>query len=275
MTDESIPPLRDLPPEARLRRKEHLLSEIARDAERRPLILLTLRPRLIAFAVISVVTVAAVIGVKSAMLVDADRSTSASPGFVDGSCAAIIIYRGQRYVGQGVEIRPVEGQTVGRATVPACNDGGDSGGDDQQVLVAAIAGVAPDVALTRSGQGDLYIREGIAVSELPEAVTNLVHAPSCEPADEPITLFGRWIGIAGADEANMNPPYDVRLDVLRSTPHRYERADLLVLVPKALGRPLDADDLHNSLWQGGTITITAVCRGGRFVATGVAAKPPA
>jgi hypothetical protein len=48
-----------------------------------------------------------------------------------------------------------------------------------------------------------------------------------------------------------------------------------VRVPAALGKPLTRADLRASLWNGGTITVTATCRGGRYIATQVTAAPPA
>ena len=70
------------------------------------------------------------------------------------------------------------------------------------------------------------------------------------------------------------PPYDVRLQVEHSSASRYERAELTIRVPLEAGRPLDRDDIRESLWQRGTIAITARCAGGPFVAVAVRAEPP-
>jgi hypothetical protein len=37
-------------------------------------------------------------------------------------------------------------------------------------------------------------------------------------------------------------------------------------VPASLGRPLTEHDIHTSLDKGGSITITATCAGGRYIA---------
>ena len=39
-------------------------------------------------------------------------------------------------------------------------------------------------------------------------------------------------------------------------------------------RPLIRDDIHSSLWEGGTIEFTAGCNNGRYVALRVVAYPP-
>lgn len=50
---------------------------------------------------------------------------------------------------------------------------------------------------------------------------------------------------------------------------------LAVLVGLALGRPVTREDVRSSLWEGGTIAVTASCEEGRFVADEVETFPPA
>lgn len=75
-------------------------------------------------------------------------------------------------------------------------------------------------------------------------------------------------------EVDLVPPYDVTLLAEKGSPPRYARAYLTVRVPAALGRPLDRVDVESSLWEGGTISVTARCEGGALVATDVEAGPP-
>jgi hypothetical protein len=115
------------------------------------------------------------------------------------------------------------------------------------------------------------------VTHLPGALTRLFHAPACRRADAPIVLQGPWGGLMGANgktELDMRPPYDLELFAAHATPTRYRRAFLTVRVPASLGRPLTEHDIHASLDKGGSITITATCAGGRFVAEQVHAHPP-
>jgi Family of unknown function (DUF6281) len=189
-----------------------------------------------------------------------------------GSCAFIAHYRGATYNGVSVQVAPELGRRLGTASLPSCEGGGS-----QTLAVAAMKGVSPAVALVWVGTNDtLLVRKG--VRHLPSAVTRLLHTPACRPADAPIRLQGPWGGILGADgktELDMRPPYDLELFTARGTPARYRRAFLTVRVPASLGRPLTEHDIHASLDKGGSITITATCAGGRYVAQRVRAHPPA
>ena len=82
------------------------------------------------------------------------------------------------------------------------------------------------------------------------------------------------LGADGHTELDLAPPYDVHIFVQETTSPRYERAFLTIRVPEELGRPLTRDDIHSSLWEGGTIEFTAGCNNGRYVALRVVAYPP-
>ena len=195
---------------------------------------------------------------------------------VAASCAAMVEYAGNRYLGTSTAVAPVSGAKLGSGTRPPCADmPGGAPGEPERVDVFALADVATDVALVSGG--GVFIRDDVAPDAFPAERRRLLRAPECIPADEPIAVSGRWLGILGADghtELDLVPPYDVRLQVEQSSASRYERAGLTIRVPLDAGRPLDRDDIRDSLWEQGTIAITARCAGGRYVAVTVRAEPP-
>jgi hypothetical protein len=168
-------------------------------------------------------------------------------------------------------VGPREGEPVGTGVLPACGDE-----DDEEIELAEIEGVSPDVALSWPGRWDIVlVRRGV---ELPPEVERLRQAPICKPRDARVELSGPWDGILGADrntERDLEPPYDLYLFVDEASEPRYERAYLTVRVPAALGKPITRDDMEASLWEGGTIALRARCADdGGFVAEDVAAFPP-
>jgi hypothetical protein len=202
-------------------------------------------------------------------------NNTASVGGSDASCALVVRYQGQTYVGSGVQVAPREGRLIGTGVLPGCDDG-DGPEPDQEIKLAEIEGVSPEIALAWHDQGDtVFVLEG--VDQLPRELRRLRRAPQCDPRDEPIELAGPWLGILGADghtELDMAPPYDVHIFVQETTAPRYERAFLTIRVPEELGRPLTRDDIRSSLWEAGTIEVTVGCNDGRYTATQVAAYPP-
>jgi hypothetical protein len=156
--------------------------------------------------------------------------------------------------------------------IPNCEPGGGS----QTIQVARLNGVSPRVALVWVGSIDtILVRDG--VTHLPPAVTRLYHAPACRRTDVPIRLAGPWLGILAPDggtELTMRPPYDLEILAARATPSRYQRAFLTIRVPASLGRPLTEHDIHAVLDKGGSITVTATCGDGRYMAEQVRAGPP-
>jgi hypothetical protein len=113
---------------------------------------------------------------------------------------------------------------------------------------------------------------------LPPEVTRLRRAPDCDPRDEPIELAGPWLGISGADgetEIDLVAPYDLEVSIEESSSQRYVGAHLSIRVPAVVGRPLSREDLCSSLWEGGTISLTVMCRDGGYTAQQADARPPA
>lgn len=192
-----------------------------------------------------------------------------------GSCALVVIYEGKRYSPVRVEIAPQEGEPAGSATLPPCNDAEGSEESAEEISVSELPGVSPEVALVWPGRHEMVlVREG--TEEMPSEVARLREAPPCDPEDAPIHLSGMWLGILEPDEStevDLVPPYDIEMLVADASPSKYVGANLVVRVPKDLGRPLSSEDVESSLWEGGTIEVTAECDRG-FVATKVMAFPP-
>jgi hypothetical protein len=196
-----------------------------------------------------------------------------------GSCAYLVKFRGETYAGTGVRVSPVPGRMLGSAVMPPCDDTGGqlpaAGGG--RIRVAELPGVPPSVAVVPVGRDDtVFVRADRTT--LPPEVKRLMHAPRCSSADAPISLAGPWLGILapnGDTETDLVPPYDLSLHVLHTSSDRYARAFLDVRVPASLGTPITKPQLRASLLHGGTVSITATCRAGRYIATHVRTAPPA
>jgi Family of unknown function (DUF6281) len=185
------------------------------------------------------------------------------------SCAFVVNFGGHHYDAIHVNIEPIPGEPLGTATSPACDDIGDTGPQpDHPIQVAELPGFDPDVALVWLDKTEtIFVRQGMI--PLPPEIAKLLFPPGCDPVVEPISLAGPWLSILGADgntEVDLVPPYDVGLLVQESSAFRYKRAHLTIRVPASLGRPLTREDVRSSLWDGGTIAVTARCKEGRFIA---------
>lgn len=196
---------------------------------------------------------------------------------VAASCAFVVEYDGHRYLGNAALVRPVEGKPLGTGSQPGCQDTPD-GLEDSEVEVAEIEGVSPELAITPRGRDDsILIRDDVDYERLPAELARLLRVPGCDSGEQPAQISGRWLGILGADghtELDLDPPYDVRIQVTETSVADYERAELTVRVPATLGRPLSRKDIESSLLEGGTLTTTVTCRDGNFVASAIKAAPP-
>jgi hypothetical protein len=207
----------------------------------------------------------------------ADRGARAN---VAASCAFVVEYGGHRYLGSAAPVGPVEGKLLGTATMPGCEDTPNAPvPDDAEVEVAEIEGVDREIAIMIRGRDEtVLLREDVDPQRLPPQLTRLLSAPRCTSGAQPVEVSGRWFGIVGADghtELDLDPPYDVRIRVSEASVAAYERAEINIRVPMALGRPLTRSDIESSLWEGGTLKATVSCRDGSFVASSVTAAPPA
>lgn len=194
-----------------------------------------------------------------------------------GSCAFIAHFEGARYERITVKMAPPEGEPIGIATLPPCDDtGADDSGDGEEIEVGRLDGVSPRDAVLWQGHPDaVLVREGIKT--YPQEVTRLLEPPACDPTHAPIRLSGTWLGILGADgktEVDLEPPYDVDMFVADASEARYEGAFITVRVPKGAGRPLSRDDVRESLWEGGRVTVEVRCPIKGYVAESISAQPP-
>ena len=72
----------------------------------------------------------------------------------------------------------------------------------------------------------------------PSELERYFDRPVCDPAHEPLRLFGQWAGIIQPDqttEVDLDPPYDLELLVSVASAPEYEGADLIVRVPTSAG----------------------------------------
>jgi hypothetical protein len=193
----------------------------------------------------------------------------------DASCAMIVEFDGRTYIGSGVSVSPREGDAIGSGVMLGCDDGNGASADEA-IQLAEIEGVSPQIAVAWRGNGDtVFIAEG--VDPFPPELQELTNAPVCVAADAPIALAGPWLGITASDgrtETNLQPPYDIEMFVEETSSPRYERAYLMVRVPQKLGQPLTEDDLRGSLWEGGTVEVSARCEGDLYLAESIEAHPP-
>jgi hypothetical protein len=187
----------------------------------------------------------------------------------------VVRYEGVLYQSQGVRVAPDEGRRVGTGVLPSCDDG-HGASPEEDVELAELAGVSPNVALAWLGRTDVVLVRRGAV--LPPEVERLLRAPTCDAEDAPIELTGTWLGILEADggtELDLKPPYDVDLFVEQASAPRYERTYLTVRIRPALGEPITRADVETSLWKGGSIALRVQCADeGRYVAEEVDASPP-
>src|SRR4051812_10095018 len=182
-----------------------------------------------------------------------DATAERTHADVAASCALLVEYDGHRYLGNAAPVGPVEGKSLGAATVPGCQDTpNEPAPADSEVEVAEIKGVPREVAIMIRGQGEtILVRDDASYKRLPPEVTRLLSAPRCDSGDRPVEISGRWLGILGADghtELDLGPPYDLRIRVTEASLAVYERAELSVRVPPGLGRPLTRRDIEASLW---------------------------
>jgi hypothetical protein len=171
---------------------------------------------------------------------------------------------------------PPEGEILGTAILPPCNDTDGADEEAEEFEVARLPGVSPEVALVWPGRYDMIlVSEG--TRRLPKEIRKLMTAPSCDPDATPIRLYGTWLGILGADdktELDLVGPYDLEMLVSQASPDDYVGANLFVRVPESLGKPLTHDDVEMSLWEGGDIEIMADCSRRGFSAVRVEAFAP-
>lgn len=192
------------------------------------------------------------------------------------SCAFVAEFRGGNYESVGVKKTPTEGEHLGTAVLPGCDDTGEGAEpQDETIEVARLEGVSPQQAILWQGHFDkVLVREG---ASLPPEVAALIQPPRCDTEDAAVRLAGPWLGIIGPGqetEVDLKPPYRVHMFVDEASEDRYERAFITIQVPRDAGEPLTREDVRESLWEGGTVDVEAVCERGAFLAGDIDAYPP-
>lgn len=210
------------------------------------------------------------------LLVACGGSGFLTQGGGSGSCAFIAEFRGGNYESIGVRQAPPEGEHLGTAVLPSCDDTGDDGeGQDERIEVARLEGVSPQQAILWQGHFDkVLVRAG---ASLPPEVAALMQPPPCDTEGGSFRLSGPWLGIIGPGqetEVDLKPPYRVDMFVEEASEDRYERAFITVRVRPDAGEPLTRDDVRASLWEGGTIDVDGICEGSAFVAGDIEAYGP-
>ena len=198
-----------------------------------------------------------------------DSSSAEEPA----SCSVVAHYDGRSYAPVHVAVAPDAGAPLATVTVARCNE--NAGAGTQQITLARLPSVSPQVALAvPTWSNRLLLARG---ARLPASAEPLLHAPVCHAEDAPLTVQGPWLSlhkVGSSEKGTLNPPYAVDVRVASASAGRYVGARLTVNVPVSLGRPLGFHDLHKSLLRGGTITITAGCDGDTFVAQSMHSDPP-
>ena len=194
----------------------------------------------------------------------------------EGSCAFVVIFGGERYAGRQVLVEPPLGEGLGEGLIPSCDDSNASESvGDERIPVVALEGIDPSIAIVWEGQpSSILVREDI--EPWPSELDRYLQRPVCDPAHEPIHLFGRWVGIIQPDqttELDLVPPYDLELLVSVASAPEYQGTDLTVRVPASAGRLVTKEDIRTSLWKGGSIEMTVRCSGARFLADSLGTYP--
>jgi hypothetical protein len=198
-----------------------------------------------------------------------------SPSEVEPACVIAMRARldGSSYFGSGdIHTIPSYGDPLGIATMQPCQ--GEAGFSFEAF---SIVGVRAEIAFASPRYENLvFIAEGTH-GTLPW-LERLRREPACGERDEPITLEGPWLGILGPHnetEIDLVPPYKLSMRVDESSPSGYERTFLTIHVGRDAGRPLTRRDVEDSLQQGGSLSVTAICRDRDFWAGEVDAPPQA
>ena len=210
------------------------------------------------------------------LLVACGSKGTPTQGGSSGSCAFVAEFRGGNYESVVVRKAPAEGEHLGTAILPSCDDTEDEDeGQDETIEIARLEGVSPQQAILWQGHFDkVLVREG---ASLPPEVAALALPPPCDTEGESFRLSGPWLGIIGPGqetEVDLKPPYRVDMFVEEASEDRYESAFITVQVRPGAGEPLTREDVRASLWEGGTIHVDGVCQGSAFVARDIEAYGP-
>jgi|GEM_PF-3802548 len=182
-----------------------------------------------------------------------------STGSVTGSCADIVVFRGQEYSGSAPVRMPHAGARLDPALKPPCLDPRHSGPGVPATswTVYAVPGVDPSVAVM--SHNTLFVRPDRTVRSEPLDV--MMSSPSCSRDEE---LSGTVISIARSSPHPSAPPTALTLRVVAGSvleDGRWQWVELEIATPEKLpgvGRLTPEAD---------QVTVTVTCDGADFVAT--------
>jgi hypothetical protein len=195
-------------------------------------------------------------------------------------CAATLDFDGRTYSGYGdVKTLPPPSQTLGRGTIPRCDD------DDtrETVRVRALNGLDPAVAVV-VGQEDIYIADDL--EQFPDRIQAYFDQVECS-TDRPFRVEGQWTAISPRPRPSESRPLeDPSPNIKRKPPYRitvlvqdgadggdkYRRSYVDIKVTPATTPYLDREDMKVALWDPGTVIAHVHCEGAEFVADAVDAS---
>lgn len=182
------------------------------------------------------------------------------------SCAAVLVYDGHTYLGNGgVKRDPEVTSRSMPAVLPGCNDtGGQSEAEKEEpVRVHELAEVAPSTAVFF--QGSIYVRKG---RDLPKQTQRWFRAPRCGNAGT-FEVTGDWLGVTMPKKARFDGdirlPYRLEMHVT-SGPTRYVGTTITVRATEATDPALTPADVKASLWKGGQVSASVQCADRHFEA---------
>jgi hypothetical protein len=200
--------------------------------------------------------------------------SSGERGAGSASCAAVIEYDGHTYWGAGgLKRDPVTTGRLVEGVLPICDD---SGGQDPPEVAEEAVRVAElaDVPLATGflWNGSLYLRHR---HRLPAATRIWFRAPRCTTAGE-FTLTADWLGVTGGRkvrfDGDLRPPYRLQVHVTKG-PNAYVGTTVALRADATTEPTLGANDVKDSLWEGGQVAARVRCADGRFRAVGLWIPP--
>jgi hypothetical protein len=187
------------------------------------------------------------LAVTATPLTSCTSAISGDEGSPGASCAAVIVYEGNRYRGHGDLRRDpaLTGRHV-TGTLPACDDTGgrQQTEDPERVEVEELVDVP--LATAFRWNDTILIREG---RELPPATRTWFAAPRCSTRT-PFRVVADWLGVTGPRKArfdgDIRPPYVLDVHVTQG-PAEYVGTTISVHADATTRPRLGPQDVKDSL----------------------------
>lgn len=190
-------------------------------------------------------------------------------------CSPLLHFDGRTYYGYGdVTVIPPPSRRLGTGTFPPCKDtGGTPRGHAraEKVPVRLLSRLDPRVAVVvRSDQ--VFIAKH---ARFPERIRKYFDRVECVTRGH-FEVTGVWTAVSPHVGSDLRAPYHMTMLVTAGDgpAMRYHRAYLEVHVTDDTAPTLHRSDVRTALWKAGTVMGKLHCRGTRFVADSLVAKPP-